>query len=149
MQLRKEVSIISTSTGQPVDTDSLGEALQLIVMDILREPLRWSKVVRNIVSTSKDQNAILLSAGPVRAADSLLREMTKAGVNVEENTELKPLHASPTQHRSSDIAIVGIAGRLPESETLEEAWRILEDGRDVHKKVSPLQYRLKPQAHTT
>ena len=134
--LRSDVVIVSTRSGKRIIAQTLGDALQHIVMDILREPMRWSRVVEEMINNLKDQVATLTSAGPVRAADSLRQRMTSAGIEVLKSTEMHPRREQRTETRSSDIAIVGYAARLPESETLEEAWKILEDGRDVHKKAS-------------
>lgn len=132
--LRKDVAILSTRSGEPIAARTLGEALQHIVLDILQEPLSWSKVVQNILSNLAGQNVVLTSIGPVRAADGLRQKLTSAGINILESDGLEPLQALQPENRSSDIAIVGYAARLPESETLEDVWKILEDGRDVHKK---------------
>lgn len=133
--LRNDVVIVSTRSGKPITAQSLGGALQHIIMDILREPMRWSRVVEEMINNLKDQGAILTSAGPIRAADSLRQRMASAGIEVSKSTEMQPRREQRTKSRSSDIAIIGYAARLPESETLEEVWKILEDGRDVHKKV--------------
>ena len=134
--LRNDIVIVSTRSGKPVTAQSLGDALQHIILDILQEPLRWSSVVDEMINNLKDQHTILTSVGPVRAADSLRQRLASAGIEVLRNTEMQPQGEQPTKPRSSDIAIIGFAARLPESETLEEAWKILEDGRDVHKKAS-------------
>lgn len=135
-RLRKDVEIISTSSGEPISARNLCEVLQYIVRDTLQEPLLWTKVVRKIVSALREQDAILTSAGPVRAADSLLRELTKGGVKILDSTEMQPLRESTAGSQYNDIAIVGFASRLPDCETLEEVWTALEAGRDLHKKVS-------------
>ncbi len=81
-------------------------------------------------------DAAIISIGPVRAADSLRREMANTGVTTVESFEVQPLPKSQRPNVSGDIAIVGIAGRLPGGETLEEIWKNLEEGKDLHKKVS-------------
>ena len=134
--LRKDVVIISTSTGEQIPGHSLGEALEQIVWDILREPLRWSTVTNAISSRLSGQDAALISAGPVRAANSLRREMTNAGVRIVDSFEIQPLRTSQSRNTPGDIAIVGVAGRLPGGESLEEIWKNLGDGKDLHKRVS-------------
>ena len=114
---------------------SLGEALHEIVIETLQEPIRWTKVTQELSSELRGQNVSVLSVGPARAAGSLIREMNKHGVNVLENAEIKSWQDSMSGTRSDDVAIVGFASRMPESETLEEIWKVLEDGRDTHKKV--------------
>lgn len=76
-----------------------------------------------------------MSAGPVSAADSLLRQLKNSKAKSVSYAEMRPLRQEDSSNRTSDIAIVGIASRMPESESLEEFWKLLEAGRDVHKKV--------------
>ena len=133
--LRNEVSIISTSTGEQIPGRSLGTVLQQVVTDVLQEPLRWSTVTRSLASKLRNQRAVLISAGPVRAADSLRRELARDEVQIVDSFEMQSSKTAQKQIFSGDIAIVGMAGRLPGGETLEEIWRNLEEGKDLHKKV--------------
>ena len=134
--LRRDVAIISTSTGEEIPSVGLGKVLRQIVLEILREPLRWSTTIHSVASKLMNQDALVISIGPVRAADSLRREMGNTGVSIVESYEVQPLPKSQRPNVSADIAIVGIAGRLPGGETLEEIWKNLEEGKDLHKKVS-------------
>lgn len=133
--LRDDVAVISTSSGQPIVARTLGEVLQQIVLDILQEPLRWSEVVRYLVSQCTDGDAKVVGAGPVSAAESLLRQLKSSTVRGVNYAEMRPLQEERSSNGTSDIAIVGIASRMPESESLEDFWKLLEAGRDVHKKV--------------
>ena len=140
--MRKDMELLHPSTGKPMAANNLGEALQLIVIETLHEPLIWPAVVQEMVSKLKGKSTVIFNVGPVRAADSLIRKMNAQGVKLLDNTEIQALGDSPSHNSSSDIAIVGFASRLPESETLEEAWETLEKGRDTHKKVSSRYERL-------
>ena len=133
--LRRNVVIISTSTGEQIPGRRLGEVLQHIVRDVLREPLRWSTVTHAIASQLKGKDAVLISTGPVRAANSLRREIINAGVKTVESFEMQPLRLPQGRSTSGDIAIVGVSGRLPGGESLEEIWKNLEQGNDLHKQV--------------
>ena len=133
--LRNDVSIISTSTGEQVPGRSLSAVLRQVVSNILEEPLRWSTVTRSIASKLRNQHAVLISAGPVRAADSLRRELTRDGVQIVDSFEMQSSTTAQNRIISGDIAIVGVAGRLPGGETLEEIWGNLEEGKDLHRKV--------------
>ncbi|HYK05692.1 MAG TPA: SDR family NAD(P)-dependent oxidoreductase [Thermoanaerobaculia bacterium] len=55
------------------------------------------------------------SAGERRAAPALREKSRLSGVNAKHRTE---------------VAIIGLAGRYPQAETLEEFWRNLQEGRD-------------------
>lgn len=133
--LRKDAFIISTSTGEQIPGRSLGAVLERVVSDILQEPLRWSIVTQSIASRLQNHHAVLISAGPVRAVDSLQRELTRQGVKISNSFEMQPSLTLQNPINSGDIAIVGVSGRLPGGETLEEIWKILEEGQDLHKKV--------------
>lgn len=142
LPVRQDVQFISTSSGQPINARNLRELLQQIILDTLQEPLRWSKVAQRLVLESEHRAVHVINAGSVRAANSLLRAMETGSINVLKCTEMQPPRQGNSSNSSSDIAIVGIASRMPESETLEEIWSLLEAGRDVHKKVS-LRIRLR------
>lgn len=135
LPISTNVQVISTSSGQPIKACHYGELLEQILLDILQEPLHWSDIVQQLVSESHEKTVQVLCVGPVRAADSLSRYLKNSRVNSLESTELRAPPAD-TSKRSNDIAIVGFASRIPEAETLAEAWKLLEAGRDVHKKVS-------------
>ena len=135
LPVRTNVQVISTSSGQPIKARNYGELLQQILLDIFQERLQWSKVAQQLVSDSYERTVHILCAGPVRAADSLSRYFNNGEVNLMESAELQPPPVD-TSIRSDDIAIVGFASRMPEGETLAEAWKLLEAGRDLHKKVS-------------
>ncbi|KAL9598139.1 MAG: hypothetical protein Q9219_004695 [cf. Caloplaca sp. 3 TL-2023] len=133
--LREDVEIISTSSGRRFNAHRFGELLEQIVLDILQNPLRWSTVAQQLSSESVQKAVHIISAGPVRAADSLSRHLKQSGINVLPSTEMRPLQQADRSNHSTDVAIVGFASRMPESETLEEIWELLETGRDVHKEV--------------
>ncbi|KAI4198281.1 MAG: hypothetical protein LQ350_005364 [Teloschistes chrysophthalmus] len=134
LPIRDHVQIVATSSGQPITARNLGELLQQVFFDALQEPLRWSKVKQQLVSSSRGRAVHIISAGPVRAADGLLRDMKADGIEKLKSTEMQPPQRGITSNSLSDIAIVGFASRMPEAETLDEVWRLLEDGRDAHEK---------------
>ena len=135
LPVRDDVVVVSTSSAKPIPATTLGGILEHIIADTLQRPIKWSQVAREIVARFVGQSAIISSAGPVHAANSLSRDMIKAKIEVVERTDMLVARGQPLGSRSDDIAIVGFASRLPETETLEEVWELLEKGRDVHKKV--------------
>lgn len=143
LPVRDHVQIIATSSGQPITARNLSELLQQAVFDALQEPLRWSKVKQQLVTSSRGRSVHIISAGPVGAADGIVRDMKADGIKELKRTEMQPLRRGIPSNSLRDIAIVGFASRMPEAETLDEVWKLLEDGRDVHKKVGlPLLFSL-------
>ena len=53
------------------------------------------------------------------------------------------------KHPSSDIAIVGMAGRFPDAADHEKFWELLEKGLDVHREVPPDRYNVKTHTDPT
>lgn len=69
-----------------------------------------------------------------------LRSRTQADVLTEEFISLE---SEIDQHQSSDsfrvpLAIVGIAGRFPGAEDVEQLWSVLDAGVDLHRIVGYL-----------
>ncbi|KAI9876882.1 MAG: hypothetical protein M1830_005404, partial [Pleopsidium flavum] len=131
----KGSQIISTSSGKPIIANNLRELLRHVIIDILQEPLNWTKVIHAVTSSLSQGQARLTAVGPTNVTKSLYHALTTAGIKVAETGELQPSPATQIREGSGAIAIVGMSGRFPGGETLEEFWKVLEDGLDLHKKV--------------
>ena len=135
LAIRDDIVVMSASSAKPAAAASLGDLLKQVVADTFQNPIRWSQVAHEIIARLAGGSASIHSAGPVHAANSLSREMSKANIEIVERTEMQPSRDPSSCGGSNDIAIVGFASRLPEAETLEEVWELLEKGRDVQRKV--------------
>ena len=130
--------MFSTSSGKPYAAHSLMDLLNQITVDILRETLNWTKVVLEIVSSLCNQEINFAAVGPTSAASPICKTLEAANTKVVRIHEEKPsLTAQPTGGGSGAVAVVGMSGRFPSSESLEEFWRDLEDGRDLVQHVIP------------
>lgn len=136
LQIKTGTTLISTRSGEAITESSLSGVLRHAITDILSEPLRWDKVLQKLVADLENRETCLLTVGPVRAADALARELSNKRSKTLTRVEIRPEKKVKAQVKSGDIAIVGVAGRIPGAETLEEAWKVLEGGNDLHKKVS-------------
>ena len=130
--------IYSTSSGKPYVTNTLMDLLHQITVDVLGETLNWTKVVADMVSSLCCQEVTLTAVGPTNAASSICKALKEASIKVAESGQEKiSLTAQPALGESGAIAVVGMSGRFPGSESLEDFWRDLEDGRDLVKHVIP------------
>jgi len=136
----KGAQIISTSSGKPIIVNNLRELLHHVIVDILQEPLNWTKVIHAVTSSLSKGQARLTAVGPTNVTKSLYHALTTAGIKVSETGELQPSPATQIREGSGAIAIVGMSGRFPGGETLEEFWKVLEDGLDLHKKVNRISF---------
>ena len=135
--LKKHTGIRSTISGKPYPADNMTELLHQIIVDILQKPLDWSKVVANTVASLRAKEVRFAALGPVNAATSLRKALKAVGTKIIESEKEKPsLTARSRRGESGAMAVVGMSGRFPGSETLEDLWRNLEDGQDLVQKVA-------------
>ncbi|KAL0931326.1 polyketide synthase [Colletotrichum truncatum] len=82
--------------------------------------------------------------GPTWFVGSLTSKLKATGrrVSVVQHTVLgndthKPQTAEAVDNYEGRIAVVGMAGRAPECDDLEQYWNIIETGRDVAREIPP------------
>ncbi len=86
---------------------------------------------------------VTLSAiGPTNAISSVERALRPILVrNIAGTTSNDQVfHLFEHRRASEDIAIVGLSGRFPGAESLNEFWQVLENGLDLHKEVWPVHF---------
>lgn len=132
----------SSVSGQLIDAANPFELLQTCLSEILLEPLNWELVLQNCTSP-KGTHVKLHAIGPTNLISSIVTSLkaSKATVTVEDsNTWLNAPVKASKRKSSSDIAIVGMAGRFPDAADHELFWQLLEQARDVHRPVPPDRY---------
>ena len=137
-RLAPNTSIISTSSGQVIgENRNMREALYEALFDILQHPIDWSLIMQSLTSFSKEMEITLSVIGPTSATSSVERALRPSIVSNLAGNALSDGDIHLFEHRpaSEAIAIVGMSGRFPKGESLEEFWRVLEDGHDLHKEV--------------
>lgn len=129
--------LISPSSGQPYVANNLAELLNQVVDDILQQPIILETAVKGVASLASKSTS-LLSFGPSSSKKAIINSLN-ALANIEVHDKSNAAFES-TANDSSDenaIAIVGMSVRLPGSESLEEFWKVLEQGQDLHEKIRP------------
>ncbi|KAJ5995510.1 polyketide synthase [Penicillium waksmanii] len=133
------ISGVGTRYSPDLDVDTL---MVDIVRDILIRPLSFENVMSTVTETataSPQKDCQIFSVGPSQAIHSLastLRAETSLNVTTEgqlhtETPDYEPLNGA------QKIAIVGMAGRFPNSDDLESFWSTLQQGLDLHRRVPP------------
>ncbi|RMZ77064.1 hypothetical protein DV738_g4567, partial [Chaetothyriales sp. CBS 135597] len=87
-----------------------------------------------IVNLKEDEVVRLVQ----KFVDSNLSQQSniKASVNDAVRSDHLPQSLKPTgKFEQSKIAIVGFSGRYPEADSNEEYWKLLHEGRDVHRQI--------------
>ena len=114
---------------------SLRELLVHAINDIFRTPLDFEVDIQQIIRLTQGRNVHLTSIGPSRMSH-LERALNPKNVHRLGSRELQHLKTpvSSIDHGMS-IAVVGMAGRFPDAQDVNELWRILIEGRDLHRRV--------------
>ncbi|KAI9370219.1 hypothetical protein BJX61DRAFT_549115 [Aspergillus egyptiacus] len=119
----------SNINGDLVAEGSLhDEALQ----SILLHPCQWYKTVQAAVVASAVDPESIISIGPEMAIPRSVKKPQQVDINgghSETSKDIQPADSTPA------IAIIGMATRYPDSDTLEEFWDLLQSGRSA---VQPL-----------
>ncbi|KAI5923108.1 polyketide synthase [Camillea tinctor] len=138
--------IMSCVTGVAFSERNTKDLLKAVVHEILNEPLMFHKALNGSVNEAREFNGsrvLVIPFGPTQAAGTLasaLKSETKLDVVIrapptvsrESNMTSIGNHGSNGQCK---LAIVGMAGRFPDSESHEALWELLERGIDAHRVV--------------
>ncbi|KAI9691654.1 MAG: Type I Iterative PKS [Bathelium mastoideum] len=134
--------VISGTTETPLSDVSLHEFLKEVVSDILIRPLSFDGVLAAVASEARNsgrKTCKLSPVGPSNAPSSLVSALGAGSgteVSVGEQLGMPRLIAEP-QGTTIKIAIVGMAGRFPNADSLESLWSTVEHGLDVHRRIPP------------
>lgn len=132
--------LISPSSGQPLNiTSSFRDAFLESAAEIFQRPMRWERIEASlkafILQASFKQTNSRISIMGLTGVSKLLRAAfgtTRMRVVADEDAQTG---AENPGSDANDIAIVGMAGRFPGAESLEDFWQTLEKGLDLHRRV--------------
>ncbi|KAK8007466.1 hypothetical protein PG989_001456 [Apiospora arundinis] len=131
--------IFSSSTCEPYDATTLRDLLRMAIADIAQLPLYLEDTIKNVASSLQGTgNARLLTVGPTHSVAFVQRELQRVvpTVTIANITIVDDVLSSEGYSRGSDrVAIVGMSGRFPDSESTSELWDILLSGRSAHQRI--------------
>lgn len=152
------VPLISSATGNIVDARDhnvdFTTLLESAAEQILLQPIHWDPVLATLltrleinpgktplriipVATTADQ---LIYTG-LRQRNALISLPERSTESHEPECTTSTGATSPSNR--DNIAIIGMAGRLPEAATTDALWDIIRLGFDVSKEVPPLRWNSK------
>lgn len=131
-------------TSSPKPTSSL-ELFQHSVTEILARQVQWEASVKTCVTDVRSSSVggvRLLPMGPTALTNSLVSAFKVGGglqITLIDGVSWFANNTIPRSVsgdlRNSKIAIIGMAGRFPNSADHEAFWKLLEQGLDVHREV--------------
>ncbi|KAI1075188.1 ketoacyl-synt-domain-containing protein [Whalleya microplaca] len=144
LPIQEEAFIMSTNTCEPYPMKSLGELLQQIVPDVTQARLKVHQTITATVERLKDTgvSVILSIVGPSMQAGTLIKCLRAA--KIETKVVQRPDYKlnAPRRSGSGAMAIVGMSGRFPSANDLDEFWDLLMDGRVTHERIPKERFEL-------
>lgn len=127
--------LLSSSTGNPYPGKTFSEILKSVIADISQNMVSFDAINTGLARILAP-TASFRAFGPVTCTKTIKQSLQTQGIQLSDSTEADLPQTHP-EYSDNDVAIVGMAVRLPGSETLEEFWQVLEEGRDLHEKIRP------------
>ncbi|KAI0401614.1 hypothetical protein F4802DRAFT_618819 [Xylaria palmicola] len=138
--------VISSSSGDFLRCQTFIDLLMQVCDDVMQHAIDWEAINQGL-ERNLEPNALCVSFGPKSIAHALrilqsshsrsppTQQSKISHTLVEAGFNSPVAEPAAPQADPRDIAIIGMGVRLPGSETLEEFWRVLADGRDLHERV--------------
>ena len=137
-------AVLSPSNGELIQVPSSRLLFTRAVDDILRKPIQWNALQQTITEHINSRSAAIdrvpsFEVDPeAKALFPTLQTETKKTIERRNMSTWCSLDANPKPHgpaSTSNIAIVGMSGRFPGAKDHEMLWKLLEQGRDMHKQI--------------
>ncbi|CAJ2502602.1 Uu.00g099960.m01.CDS01 [Anthostomella pinea] len=143
---RPRSGVMSCVTGTAFSETDTKALFTAVVHEILNEPLMFHKALNGSLNEARQfpgSRVLVIPCGPTQAASTLanlLKSETKLEVVLRSPPQVsrENMVFSIGNHGSTGkckLAIVGMAGRFPDSASHEELWQLLEKGIDAHRMV--------------
>ncbi|KAF1920326.1 hypothetical protein BDU57DRAFT_525429 [Ampelomyces quisqualis] len=143
LQQFRPLSLVHSATlGKCQTATNTLDLVQAALGEILLEPVRWDKLLEEVVSqvTATSSAKCSVSAIGVTNVANSLASALKSGGQTNVSVRDQSLWCATTDEsrgrtQNDKIAIVGMSGRFPGAASPEKLWELLEKGLDVHCEV--------------
>lgn len=143
---RPRSAVMSCSSGTWFQETETVALLKSVVFEILNETLMFHNALDGCLSAAREfqgRECVILALGPTQNATTLanlIKSQTELDVTLIQPPTVHPLSTASTigNHGGSGkgrLAVVGMAGRFPDSASHEALWELLTKGLDVHRIV--------------
>ena len=139
--IQKSVFFALPSPHGPLSTTTLGELLRIAVAEIAHKPIQIEESIRKVAEATRatdKSDVIITTVGSTWDTLSVRGIFQQHGQSVQIgklSPRPKPYGNDIDSIPSGGIAIVGMSGRFPESDTIDEFWHLLETGATTHQEI--------------
>lgn len=141
-KLRPNVNLITVQGEVDPHKSDLRTVLAMLLRGCFQSTMLLTPETEPSRANAAGQIGRITSVEPCGSLESVRAWLDRDGQvdHVTAGAELFATTAAPIA--SDDIAIVGMAGRFPQADSLDEFWDIIVSGKDVHEFVSLSIHRL-------
>lgn len=144
---KRRSGVMSCILGRCYNEAALKPLLKIIINEILNEPLLFHKTLEGCLNEGRSfkngTHILVLPCGPTQNANVLVQSLkTETKLTVTLKAPPKVSSGGTATHIGNHgstgrckLAIVGMAGRFPDSESVEALWELLDKGIDAHRVV--------------
>ncbi|KAI9660552.1 MAG: Type I Iterative PKS [Bathelium mastoideum] len=129
------------SLSSSLATRTLSELWRLVVVEIAHKLIKIEETLQAVAAVlqkTNDSKVVLTTIGSTWDASPVHSVFQQQGLDVHRR-ELapcpKPFGNNIDNIPPEAIAVIGMSGRFPESDTLDDFWRILETGTTTHQEI--------------
>ncbi|KAL0938411.1 polyketide synthase [Colletotrichum truncatum] len=147
-ELSPNVQVMSTSQCQPFRAATLRDLLRHVLDDILILRLDMDNTAKAVASNVPTDSAVqLVVVGGANAVSTMQNALGERNVTVTvvDGFDLRPQPA--LRSGSGKIAIVGVGGRFPGSESVDSFWKSLLEAKEFHQLVPESRFALDAWQH--
>lgn len=135
-KIKSNYKLISGSKYRPMQCLDLRCSLQEILEEIFQHSTRPERLFEAGVSfLDKELQTSLFVLGHTTYLVSLRRILQKKRVKVSVRSNSSTQESFDLHNESESVAIVGMSGRFPGSDNVEELWTSIMERKEFHKKV--------------
>ena len=136
------------SSSEATRTTTFGGLLRNAIEDIVHKPVRFEESIEAVTAQLKKTDGsevVLVTVGSTSETSEVQGLLQKQGLGVELAQPLQPTQPYGNDINSipaDAIAVVGMSGRFPDSDTLDEFWSLLESGTTTHQEIPSSRFNL-------
>ncbi|KAG0645604.1 Polyketide synthase [Hyphodiscus hymeniophilus] len=149
-KIKSNYYLISGSTNRPIVVPSLRNLLHHILEDIFQHSTNPDRVFEAGISLlNRGQKTSLFVLGNTSYVPSFKRMLQKERLKVGLESNVPTQEKSENHVRHESIAIVGMSGRFPGSDTVEGLWKSIMEQEEHHQKIPPDRFDVDSYADET
>ncbi|KAE9372741.1 putative polyketide synthase [Stipitochalara longipes BDJ] len=145
MSISSKIQIMSTSSSKVYNAQNLRTLLHQMIEDITQNTLYLTNTVKAIVANLPYKDKVTLTVvGPTSHMSLVVREIESQNIKVDliDQAEILPADCNVFRGGSGSVAIVGMSGRFPGGENVNELWNVLQSGKDVYQQIPKSRFDL-------